>query len=381
MAANAVDSFVQQNREALDRLQKQLLESPDSWAPSEADAKLLEQLDATCKQRDCLLSRLFWHTDLVQAEAQATAEHKPILALHLLGRLDETFSCANSRYFRVLYYANPETADYLRQHYVLYWHSVRPAPKISIDFGDGRVLQTTITGNSLHFVLDASGAPLDALPGLQSPKLFLDWLKRSAALAQQPGKALGEYHQKRLEALRSQWAHEHQSAGLGAPKWDLPLAIAPPEALPSAIAAAAFAAGKMLVQMPMVRALAPKPVPIDTLRADPVWTALAATQSFALDAHSVALMKSQHPTTGGSNVPRLLAQFVESVAADSVWNEYAFHARIHQWFIEKRPASADALNDRIYSELFFTPAQDPWLGLKPVDAFTGIPNNGISSQR
>src|SRR5207302_894835 len=114
----------------------------------------------------CFTSRLYWYTDLDQAQAAAKASGKPILTLRLLGRLNEEFSCANSRFFRTVLYANAEVSQRLREHFILHWESVRPVPKVSIDFGDGRKLERTITGNSIHYILDCDGHIIDALPGL-----------------------------------------------------------------------------------------------------------------------------------------------------------------------------------------------------------------------
>ena len=76
----------------------------------------------------------------------------------MLGKLTDEFSCANSRFFRTALYANKEISDYLRDNFVLHWQSVRPVPRVTVDFGDGRKLERTITGNSAHYVLDAAGS-------------------------------------------------------------------------------------------------------------------------------------------------------------------------------------------------------------------------------
>lgn len=116
--------------------------------------------------------------------AAAKREEKPVLSLRLLGRLDEDLSCANSRFFRTALYANAAVSDELRKNWILHWESVRPAPKVTIDFGDGRILKRTITGNSLHYVLDADGNARDVIPGLWGPGDFLEMIRaaRSEAL-------------------------------------------------------------------------------------------------------------------------------------------------------------------------------------------------------
>lgn len=136
-------------------------------------------LDELCQQRDCYASRLYWYTDIEQAKAAARTSGKPILSLRLLGRLDQDLSCANSRFFRVALYPNVEISKLLQDRFVLHWQSVRPVPKVTIDFGDGRKLERTITGNSIHYILDASGRPIDAIPGLYSPKAFLRQLQQA----------------------------------------------------------------------------------------------------------------------------------------------------------------------------------------------------------
>jgi hypothetical protein len=154
------------------------------WAAAapEAREELSAKLDRVCAQKDCHASRLFWYTDLEQAKAEAQRTGRPILALHLLGRLDEELSCANSRFFRTLLYSDDSISNLLRDDFVLYWHSVRDVPRVTIELGDGRVIRQTIAGNSAHYLLDANGAPLDVLPGLYSPAAFRDQLERWVTL-------------------------------------------------------------------------------------------------------------------------------------------------------------------------------------------------------
>src|SRR5262249_16704332 len=113
----------------------------------------------------------------------AEASGLPILSLRMLGKLDDEYSCANSRFFRTVLYANDEVSELLRRRFVLHWQSVRPVPRIEIDFGDGRRLERTVTGNSIHYVLDAEGRVIDALPGLYGPETFLRVLRSAHAMA------------------------------------------------------------------------------------------------------------------------------------------------------------------------------------------------------
>ena len=140
-------------------------------------------------QKDASRAGLYWYTDLDRAKAAAAREGKPILSLRLLGNLDSEYSCANSRFFRTVLYADEQVSKVLRERFVLHWQSVRPVPKVTIDMGDGRTICRTITGNSIHYVLDAQGRPVDALPGLYGAKAFLRGLED----AEREERALRDY--------------------------------------------------------------------------------------------------------------------------------------------------------------------------------------------
>ena len=156
-------------------------------------------LDAVCAQKDAHATLLYWFTDLDAALDEARRRDRPILSLRLLGRLDEELSCANSRFFRKSLYIDPAINRAMRDRFVLHWQSVRPVPKVTIDFGDGRRLVKTLTGNSAHLVLDAGGRPVDALPGLFDPRVFGQLLSRSLAIAAAGRRQLARMHERELE--------------------------------------------------------------------------------------------------------------------------------------------------------------------------------------
>jgi hypothetical protein len=145
-----------------------------------------------------MISHLDWHTDLSAAIREATQRSLPILSLRLLGRLDEEYSCANSRYFRTLLYPEPNVQRVMRKEFVLHWQSLRPVPKVTIDFGNGRTLVRTLTGNSLHAVLRCDGTPVDAVLGLLSADAFALALRRAQPMAQASDGALPRLHAEAL---------------------------------------------------------------------------------------------------------------------------------------------------------------------------------------
>jgi hypothetical protein len=165
-------------------------------------------LDAVSQQKDSAFSGLYWHTDLDTAKRVAQTTGRPILSLRLLGKLTDERSCANSRFFRSVLYPNTKVADYLRNNFVLHWSSERPVPLVTIDYGDGRRIETTLTGNSIHYILAADGTPVDALPGLYSPAVFLYRLQQAHgfvastfASGEQRISYLKNYHRQAVKRL------------------------------------------------------------------------------------------------------------------------------------------------------------------------------------
>ncbi|MBW4623550.1 MAG: hypothetical protein KME17_29850 [Cyanosarcina radialis HA8281-LM2] len=358
--------------------------------------KLRATLDAICQQRDCYASQLFWYTDLDRAKAAAKVTGKPILSLRLLGRLDADLSCANSRFFRIALYPNAQVSKVLRDRFILHWQSVRPAPKITIDFGDGRTLERTITGNSIHYVLDAQGRPIDALPGLYSPQAFLGWLSRSKQAhkeysrlnGQQREEFLRQYHRDRLSQIQANWTADLSKLGISLP---LPNAAENQTTNnpPTAIAAAPVAMTKMAVERPILRSMSEERQQVlQTATNDTLWPKIAELYlaDARLDANSQALMRmknfkyfSRNSQAEPDPLLRVLPNFERNIALDTVRNEYLLHTQLHEWFIAGTDTiDVNTLNEKVYAQLFLTPSADPWLGLLPNDAYTGIEGEGIS---
>ncbi|NEU77841.1 hypothetical protein [Nostoc sp. UIC 10630] len=377
--------FLKSHRNTLD------INSSDAVLPSSA---LRVALDELCQQRDCYASRLYWYTDIEQAKAAARTSGKPILSLRLLGRLDQDLSCANSRFFRVALYPNGEISKLLQDHFILHWQSVRPVPKVTIDFGDGRKLERTITGNSIHYILDASGRPIDAIPGLYSPREFLRQLQQAevavkdySKLAKSDREAfLRKYHSDRLNSIQAQWVADLSRLGIQSlPK--LVKVPSNPSQPPTAERASSLAVSKMRVETPMLSAFQSDAERNQNALAEitdqEVWNKIA--QLYAadvkLDQNSISLIrakKSQPVNTKEDNLPIIVKKFETTMALDTVRNEYMLHSQIHQWFMQgKQTSSVEALNEQVYAQLFLTPSSDPWLGLFPSDSYSAIDNDGI----
>lgn len=176
---------------------------------------------------------LLWCNDLSAAIAEARRTNRPILSLRLLGRLDEELTCANSRFFRKTLYVDPTIHRMLRDHFVLHWQSLRPVPRVTIDFGGGRRITKTLTGNSAHLVLDRNGRVADVLPGLFSRDVFAQLLVRGHALAVADRRQLAAMHRHELE---------HPVTARRAPR-------------PRSLEASLVAPGKHMVEAPLLRAV------------------------------------------------------------------------------------------------------------------------------
>ena len=351
-------------------------------------------LDELCQQRDCYASHLYWYTDIEQAKAAARTSGKPILSLRLLGRLDQDLSCANSRFFRVALYPNAEISKLLQDRFILHWQSVRPVPKVTIDFGDGRKLERTITGNSIHYILDASGRPIDAIPGLYSPKAFLRQLQQAEVAVKNYSKLtpsdresyLRKYHSDRLNSIQAQWVADLSRLGIQSPPKLVEIPTNPSQP-PTAEIASSLAVSKMRVETPMLSALQSSAERNQNALAEitdqEVWNKIA--QLYAVDAkldqNSISLIKakkSQSANTQEDNLPIIVKKFEATMALDTVRNEYMLHSQIHQWFMQgKQTRNVEALNEQVYAQLFLTPSSDPWLGLFPSDSYSAIDNDGI----
>jgi Skp family chaperone for outer membrane proteins len=355
--------------------------------------KLAAALDAVSMQKDSYASGLYWYTDLEKAKAEAQKTGKPILSLRLLGNLNEELSCANSRFFRTALYPNKEISAMLRDRFVLHWQSVRPAPRVTIDFGDGRKMETTLTGNSIHYVLDSRGKVIDAIPGLYGPDAFKQLLYQAEGAFNSLKFAGPEikqsaianiqtrYFSDRLQTIDENWSNDLKAAKIALEK-DLPAA---PNGISvsyvSAITASFRAMSKVAVEAKII------PVTVMQNRLTVLekqtdldkWKRLAELRQreSVLDENSRAFIRRKLGIKG-AELDKLVKQFEQNLALDTVRNEYLFHTKLYTWLQEGAGEDLNKFNEKIYAELFLTPSADPWLGLYAPEIYNGIENSGIS---
>lgn len=348
--------------------------------------RISKALDTVSGQKNSYLSGLYWYTDLNEAEKAARESGKPILSLRLLGKLTDDLSCANSRFFRTVLYSNAEVAAVLRDRFVLHWQSVRPAPIITIDFGDGRKIERTITGNSIHYVLDQKGEPVEALPGLYGPKSFLNALTDAEGLY----KTLEgtndwdrrvqrrNYIRKQVDQISVRWFEDTTKIGGFAPQ-GFSIQKGPNGEI-QAVRIAGLAFTKMVTEATILRELFGAPEKLATITDEAKWRAIAQLHAAdgMIDDRSIALMKRQNPSLSEREFAAMVARFQESIALDTVRNEYLMHTKLYSWlWNDPARTNLDQFNEKVYAELFLTPGNDPWLGLLDKDVYVGVDNGGF----
>ena len=311
--------------------------------------------DAIAAQRDSHFCGLYWHTDLAEAQVVAKHEGKPILSLRLLGNLTDELSCANSRFFRTTLYPHADVRALLAERFVLHWQSVRAVPIITIDFGDGRSIKRTITGNSLHLVLDGNGRTVDVLPGLYGAGFFARVLQESESLAKRAAnldddhfsRELMAFHQQRLSDQETRWSNDWKQLG--------------EDSIPELGAALDDAAWSRLAEY-----YEPE-IGLDNM-------AVAATQ--AKQPAEVAGRLAAGKAVAESPLFAMLRNLLPALGQDTVKNEYNFHHKIHQWLATQNAPAGDALVAQIYNDLFLSPLHDPWYGLSKPDVYSAVENDG-----
>ena len=361
-----------------------------SLASDEQWQQITTTLDAVAQQKNSYLSGLYWHTDIESARRASAASGKPILSLRLLGKLTDEFSCANSRFFRTVLYSNAEVSAVLRDRFVLHWQSVRPVPTVTIDFGDGRKLERTLTGNSIHYILDSQGRPIDALPGLYGPQAFLRGLTNAETFfkslagknEQQRNFMLRMYHDQQHNKISAAWTIDTEKIGGKKPKGFTIVPGTNGEA--PALMIAPLAVTKAITETTILRAMTAATEELGKITDEDAWRKIAKLHASdaVLDDRSISLIKRQNPGLMEQEFAGLLQKFQELIAIDTVRNEYLLHSKLYTWLV-RGPLRDDVekLNEQVYAKLFLTPGSDPWLGLFSTDVYTALDNGGVVKPR
>jgi hypothetical protein len=204
------------------------------------------------------------------------------------------------------------------------------------------------------------------------------------------------FHQQRLQAIHQAWQRDLAELNVTVPARAPAPAIAagqPAAAKPRADAARAgvLASSKGAVEFPALRAMALGATERFRLATtDDVWLKLGARHQAdaILDESSIAVIRRENLAAAPADVATgesvsaeatlaaMVHNFQSSMAVDTVRNEYELHRQLHEWLAAGVDRNLEALNERVYAELFLTPRLDPWLGLIVPDAYTGLERGG-----
>ena len=98
----------------------------------------------------------------------------------------------------------------INSEFVACWETVRPVPKVSIDFGNGKKMQRTLMGNTVLYICYPDGQVVDALPGVYRPVDFTPLAEAALSFMRSPQmtaatpetrtKLLAEWHRTRFAA-------------------------------------------------------------------------------------------------------------------------------------------------------------------------------------
>lgn len=187
------------------------------------------------------------------------------------------------------------------------WQSLRPVPRVTIDFGNGNVVRRTLHGNVATYVCTSDGIVRDILPGIYEAQSYRRELARLAKIVKQSQQAADveefwrDYHRSRAEVL----AAADNRRGNGS----------------VSRGASIFAA-----ERPTRRALRGE-APMEIAAA------------------------------GGT------ASLAEALAEDTRINQTTRRLKIHTFLAESPPVPPDAMSKWLYREVLGTDLDDPYLGL------------------
>jgi hypothetical protein len=75
----------------------------------------------------------------------------------------------------------------------------------------------------------------------------------------------------------------------------------------------------------------------------------------------------------------LISKLEDLIALDTARNDFLLRPTLLVWLNKDLDKDVDALNKKVYDELFLTPNEDKWLGLYAPDVYTALDGGGITN--
>jgi hypothetical protein len=220
-------------------------------------------------------------------------------------------------------FSREDVASLINQNFEAAWQSVRPAPIVRVDFGNGTVVTRTLHGNIATYVCAADGQVLDILPGIYTPDVYVARLEQLRLLATYVDQNRAEGRQLRL--LRY---HQDQAD-----------ALQKNEAGPQFVRTAGVS--KARIEEPMEIVLLPASEVKTRRRAD----------------HS-------GPAAAASPMDRSKdAELWKLLVEDTRQSENIRRRQVHEMLARDKPVRPEQIAARLYKEVLHSDFADPYLGL------------------
>lgn len=221
-------------------------------------------------------------------------------------------------------FSREDVAAFVNGNFEPAWQSVRPAPIVRIDFGNGNALTRTLHGNIATYVCLPDGQVLDILPGVYTPAMYLERLKQCTLLAEYVALKQDEDRQARIKEYHARQAERLAQAQ-------------EPDALVERVERGASI---LAVEKSVKVVLVP------------------AERAKAQQAQQPAPAKEEPPKLDGNELAnwKLLAE-------DTRINESLRRQQIHEILASLGVVRPAELTKRLYKEVLRTDLDDPYLGL------------------
>ena len=209
-------------------------------------------------------------------------------------------------------FSNDRISKLINDSFVPVWQSVRPVPKVTIDFGNGRTINRTLHGNIATYICSPSGHVIDDLPGLYSAEVYeqqLTVLRSAAAMAPKTEKGFTNWLKAR---------HSVRLQRMAPPDIDGLLGKVSVRDVPKAF----------VVELPLITALKP-----------------------------VSDIAEASESVNASTID-------EALRLDARINDSARRKQVSVYLKDAGSVTPDSMTKWLYREVLNADIDDPWLGLK-----------------
>lgn len=258
-------------------------------------------------------------------------------------------------------FSHPEIAGLMNERYTAHWVKVRDVPKVTIDFGGGRVLERTLQGNIATYICLPDGRVLDVITGLNDASTYARRLREGLELYRTLTAHTIKISSRRVPLAPALLRYHEVALSRGHAEGLRAIANPTPAELEPGFYSgdlgaveridARAAMSKMVVELPLKRAIDPAIVERDIAHGE-LERVLLPEQP----------LRGERPRTREESAR-------ETLAADGRINE-ARRRQVHRLLLLAPLKTPAELAQQVYKEILHVDLSDPYLGLAP-DAIGG----------